>query len=408
MGLRIVILDDDRDAALKLAQRATVDLGHIVDVTADPAEFRELVLSERYDLQIVDHRLPNAEASVGLRDGPSIVAVTAAQGAHVPTVFLTQWATDCADRVNEFDPRLVCIVIEKPTVTDIDTWTAQIHLAIDRVGAHVPDHLPETLGVPLSDTDSDFFKLSVRCLHALDEEDRDDLEAEVSQELYDRLDPVWSACDADWLKLQRFGDAIMVIDRGSDSELPTEEEVLEGEEDYGSGSLIVGRPMVVEEVGSICTPAASGKDWRRYPFVEVTINKRAQQFHVDTGSFYSFIGRDFLRDSGVPEPRTRWMARSVRDSSGRGDTQFHKPVTIPMLVDGPVGHVELAVHIYIVKHWRSMGNVLNHPCVHQRCPGSVDGQCGRRLGLMGRGLLYHLEHGVWHFKPDSGEFVPVP
>src|SRR5205823_884407 len=132
-------------------------------------------------------------------------------------------------------------------------------------------------------------------LHALTEEERDALEVQATLELHDKLIDIWDATDADWVKLQRFRDTVLVADRGLDADLPSIEDVWDSEVELDSGALIVGRPVVIEEMASpgpvVCTPRGH-KDWRRYAYVRLIIGRYDREFHLDTGSPQSYISRD--------------------------------------------------------------------------------------------------------------------
>lgn len=407
---KALVLDDDEGVELQLACKATRALGFSVDATADPARFHRLVLAKNYDVLIVDYKLRNALEAVGLRDGPALVAVTAAMGANTPTIMLTAFGAECKARMREFDPRLIYAVVDKPADTSVDKWTESLGRAIQEVEEEAGEDQPESLGVAAAQLDSSFFKLSASELHDLDDSDRAELEAAVSLELYDLLEPIWEACDADWLKLQRVGDTIMVIDRGKDADLPDSDDVVESEAENQSGILIVGRPMVVEEVAALgpidCTPAGY-KNWRRYPYVRLTIGSRLREFHLDTGNPTSVMSHEFLEAAGVPLPSQGFKNVVVSDLSGQREPQRQLPVDVVVYVDGPHGNAELQVTVQSVKGWRSGRNLFNSACSQGRCPGSSEGQCGRRLGLMGRDLLYCLRNGKWEFDPATGAFAPT-
>lgn len=409
--MKVLILDDAEETDLAIAEKATTDLGYAVDGTPDPARFRVIAREERVDLQIVDHSLSNAEERVGLRDGPEVVAVTAAEAGLVPTIFLTNWGADCARRMAELDPRLVYIIVEKPTSLDFEDWKDKIRHAIHELESQPAPRAPEPLGILVADMDSEFFRVSAQVLHTLTEDDRDSLEARANLELHDRVLPVWAATDADWLMLQRIGDTVLVTDRGSDDALPTVDAVFDAEEDRGWGALIMGRPTIVEETLSVglvdCSPPNAHRDWRRYTYVRLSVGDHQREFHLDTGSPASFISRELLDEASFATPRLKAKSSQVRDLGGRKEVLFQLPIDVLLHVDGPEGNVALSARLQAVKNWKAV-TMLNPRCSGQRCPASQNGQCGRRLGLMGRDLLYHLPNGVWQFQPRSGQFYPLP
>jgi CheY-like chemotaxis protein len=415
--MHIAILDDDRDTALGVAVEALRHLGHTVDAFSDPADYYRSVLAGGFDMQVVDCKLPNAQESVGLHDGPAVVAFTAASGGNLPTVFLTNFGRDAEDRMKEFDPRLVYTVHEKPTEHDLATWSHAIDHAIEAVTSKAPEYMPESLGVSAMGLANEFFQLKTADLERLSEDERDDLEGQATIELADQLNPIWAACDSDWLKLQRFGEAVLVVDRGMDAGLPSLDDLEASERSYDAGGLIVGRPLIIEEFSSgatgprhliDCSPEGGGKDWARYPFVRLTVGEVEREFHLDTGNPLSLVARDLLLQAGVALPRRGYKNVTVQDLAGQGDTQKHLPVVTPVSIDGPDGNVELHIELQAVKRWERTVNVLNRPCDKQRCPGSRDRQCARRLGLMGRDLLYELDSGAWLLLPQNGQFVPAP
>ncbi|MGH9640859.1 MAG: hypothetical protein ACRD3Q_00390, partial [Terriglobales bacterium] len=154
-----------------------------------------------------------------------------------------------------------------------------------------------------------------------------------------------------------------------------------------------------------CTPDLKSHDWRRYPFVRLVFPGGERDFHLDTGSSTSYISREFLA-ANTEMPRLRPKRHVVSDLSGRELTVSQLPVNLGLHVSGPDGNVELSVMVQAVKDWRR-ATLLNPPCEGQRCPGSLERQCGRRLGLIGRDMLYRHSQGGWQFDTESGQFYAL-
>lgn len=400
-----VLILDDADTALRAAADATDSLGHDVEGTTDPAEFRDAARRHQPDIQIVDFSLPEMEEQLGLRDGPELVAVDAAEFGHVPTVFLTDFPPDCTERVAELDPRLLYTIVEKPMETSPEAWREPVRRAIAEIQAQPSFGSKSRLGVSTSALEASFYRLSPSDLHALTEDERDEIETDAVLELHEHLLPVWEACDEDWLMLQRLGETIIVTDRGVDDTLPTEDSVRNVEVMRGSGALVLGRPTVLEETGVIdCTPRKHDKDWRRYPFVRLIVAEDERDFHIDTGNPESLISREYLSDN-VALPPLRSKRRVVSTPDGVCDVQKQSPVDVDLHVSGPDGNVPVSMRLLAVKDWHQSN--LNAACEGQLCPRSADRQCGRRLGLMGRDLLYRFDSGIWQFDPRSGRFYPL-
>ena len=408
MSETIYIVDDEEDTDLQLAEQAARELGYTVAACGDPGAFRRTRSADRF-IQIVDYALPQIDEPGGLRNGPELVAVMAAESGPTPTVYLTNFPPDCRKRVAELDPRLIHTVVAKPDNPQVADWVERLAPAIDEMRERAGDGPVDPLGVPVKALKARFFHLPARQLHELSEAAREELEAAANLELHDHVVDVWDATSADWIMFQRVGGTVLVMARGEDRNLPTVDELLDVEEDRGWGALVTGRPALVEEISTTelvtCTPLGH-KDWRRYPFVRLAIGSFQREFHLDTGSHFSFISRELLDDAGIEMPRRKAKSRVVGDLSGRRDALSQLPVEVSLHVDGPRGNVGISLQLQAVKGWQR-AKVLNHPCTGQGCPGSSGAQCGRRLGLMGRDLLYELAEGSWRFNPATGQFYPA-
>ena len=175
-SMQVLILDDDEQTDLVAMTQAASALGYEVDCTADPGHFREAARTRRHQFQIVDYDIPSAQDTVGLRDGPDLVALNAAEFINLPTVFLTNYAPDCVSRLGECDPRLVATVVEKPASTAPQAWCQTLDRAINVLSSHPDYDHAQLLGVPLVALQSEFFRLSRADLQALGEEARDEVE----------------------------------------------------------------------------------------------------------------------------------------------------------------------------------------------------------------------------------------
>jgi len=90
-GMRILVIEDDREAATYLLKGLT-ESGHVVDHAADGNDGLHMALSGHYDVLIVDRMLPT-------RDGLSIIAALRAAGDHTPALVLSALG-DVDDRVD--------------------------------------------------------------------------------------------------------------------------------------------------------------------------------------------------------------------------------------------------------------------------------------------------------------------
>ena len=79
--MRILVIEDDRDAATYLIKGLT-ESGHVVDHAADGRDGLQLALAGGYDILVVDRMLP------GL-DGLSLIAALRATGADTPILILS-------------------------------------------------------------------------------------------------------------------------------------------------------------------------------------------------------------------------------------------------------------------------------------------------------------------------------
>ena len=79
--MRILIIEDDRDAAAYLV-KAFREAGHIVDHAADGVDGYELAHEGGYDVAIVDRMLPKM-------DGLSLIGALRAQGNETPALILS-------------------------------------------------------------------------------------------------------------------------------------------------------------------------------------------------------------------------------------------------------------------------------------------------------------------------------
>jgi CheY-like chemotaxis protein len=396
-----VLVLDDAETDLDAMACAANALGHQVDSTTRPEEFRDMARDRSRDIQVVDCRLPGWS-------GPELVAITGAESRHVPTVFLTNYAPDCERDLADFDPRLISTTVAKPPGPSGEDWQELLGEAIDELASRPSFEDPEPIGVSTSELRSDFFSLPPGEVDSLSEDVRDELEGRVTADLHRPMLSAWDACADDWLMLQRVDDTVMITDRGGDDELPTIDAVHETELDRSSPALIMGRPAVLEETtGGLvdCSPESKNHDWRGYPFVRLIFPDSECDFHLDTGNPISYISREFLAEN-AELPRVRPKSTIISNLFGREDTVSQLPVDLGLHVSGPDGNVELSVRLQAVKNWHR-ATMLNPGCSGQRCPGSLHGQCGRRFGLIGRDVLYRHSGGVWHFDPDKGQFYAL-
>lgn len=399
-----VLILDDKKVDLETMVDAAEALGLDVRSTQDPGTFREAAGAGEHDLQIVDHKLDLPVDVPGAGDGPGIVALSAAMASNVPTVMLTNFTPDCEAHLAKYDPRLITTVVPKPALRTVAEWRAQLEPAIEEVTSRPAPDRGELLGVSLAENPTPFFDLQPNALKALDEDSRDDLESAAGLGLHSAMQPIWAACDDDWLLLQRSEDTVLVVDRGHDNRLVSDEAMAASEADRGSVALLIGRPTMLEETASLidCAPGMHN-DWRRYPYVRLIVGSDEREFHLDTGSNTSFMSLDYLKARlGLRPRRTKVSIVEVPD--GRAASQFEIPVDVDMHVSGASGgNIQVSLQVRAVRKW-SRGSMLNPPCAGQLCPDSEHGQCGRRLGLMGRDLLYAFEHGLWQFDPSTGRF----
>jgi CheY-like chemotaxis protein len=398
---------DNRTSNLKKVASAAEELGYTVRSTPDPEEFLEIARESRHKLQIVDFRLDGIEQQVGMRDGLELVAVSAAESSHTPTVFFTNWSGDAVERLGEFDPRLVATMMQKPVGHDQTDWRDRLGNAIRELRANEAFEHPAQIGLPIREVRSKFFLISVPELHTLDEDSRDALELEATEELHAYLDSAWTACDDDWLMISRVDDAVLIVDRGLDRDLPGVGEVRDLEAERQAGILTVGRPTFLEEVADEpidCTPAPP-RNWRRYPFVTLIVGGEAErEFHLDTGAPRSHISREFVLSATDAELKNPKPGKIF--NFGRMETRHRQPVELPLHVVGPQGNFFVSLTLQAVKNWHDF-EMLNPRCGGQRCPRSGRGQCGRRIGLLGRDLLYELDDGTWQFDPSTGQFFAL-
>jgi len=398
---------DNKSANLRQMCSAAKELGHTVCATGDPREFLDLARRCGHDLQIVDFKLEGIEEQVGIRDGLELVAVSAAESKHIPTVFFTNWSGDAEGRLREFDPRLVATMMQKPLGDAQGDWREKLARAIHNLATAPSFEHPEQIGLAASEMRSRFFSCPVSELHELGEAARDVIEIEATEELLPYLESAWPACEDDWLMVSRVDDAILVVDRGPDRDLPTVDEVRDMEAEREAGILTVGRPSFLEEAGGApiaCTPGEP-RNWRRYPFVSLILGGRTErEFHLDTGAPRSYISREFVletTDVVLKNPSPGQIS-----NFGESVVRQKQSVELPLHIAGPHGNFSLSLTMEAVKNWHEF-EMLNPWCSGARCPQSDRGQCGRRLGLIGRDLLYGLESGVWQFDPATGQFFAL-
>ncbi len=80
-SMRILIIEDDRDAAAYLV-KAFREVGHIADHAADGLDGYEMAREGAYDVAIVDRMLPKM-------DGLSLIGALRAQGVETPALILS-------------------------------------------------------------------------------------------------------------------------------------------------------------------------------------------------------------------------------------------------------------------------------------------------------------------------------
>jgi two-component system OmpR family response regulator len=81
MAMRILIIEDDRDAADYLV-KAFREVGHVADVAFDGEEGLALGLDGQYDAMVVDRMLPK-------RDGLSVIGALRAKNVQTPVLILS-------------------------------------------------------------------------------------------------------------------------------------------------------------------------------------------------------------------------------------------------------------------------------------------------------------------------------
>jgi two-component system OmpR family response regulator len=79
--MRLLIIEDDRDAAEYLA-KAFREVGHVADLAGDGEEGLAMALASAYDVLIVDRMLPK-------REGLSVIAALRAEGNETPVLILS-------------------------------------------------------------------------------------------------------------------------------------------------------------------------------------------------------------------------------------------------------------------------------------------------------------------------------
>src|SRR5215468_5786088 len=80
-GMRLLIIEDDRDAADYLV-KAFREVGHVVEHAGDGEEGLALALDGRYDVLIVDRMLPKL-------DGLAVIGALRAKGVETPALILS-------------------------------------------------------------------------------------------------------------------------------------------------------------------------------------------------------------------------------------------------------------------------------------------------------------------------------
>lgn len=404
------VLDDAKRTDLKHASEALRALGHEVESLDSPQDFR--VASRRApDLQVVDHKIKKLERTKGPRNGTELVAVSAAERGAVETVLLTNFEPDCKKRVASLDPRLPATVVQKPpTGGAIDEWIMTLAPAIEEIKGRKVNHRGERLGINASEVQQRLFHSSLKEVRSLGLRERDRAESDALLELHPKMSGIWRSCESDWVLLCRVEGEIIVLDRGVDETLLSDDDVIDREEDYDSPCMVVGRPTLVEEGNTlapiICTPSG-GKDWKRYPFVRIRVGDQDRDYHLDTGSGESFISRELLQEQKIELPKKVSKRTVVTDLGGYESVEKKLPVRVPIHIRGPVDSPRLEFDVQAVSNWAD-ARLLNPPCDGQKCPDSEGVQCGRRHGLMGRDLLYAFSDGVWTFDPASSWTYPRP
>lgn len=89
--MRILVIEDDREIAAFI-KKGMVEAGHVVDLAMTGRDGLFLAAGEKFDVVIVDRRLPEM-------DGLSIVKTLRASGIKTPVLFLTTM-TGVGDRVD--------------------------------------------------------------------------------------------------------------------------------------------------------------------------------------------------------------------------------------------------------------------------------------------------------------------
>lgn len=405
--MRLLLLDDATKTDLVAMEQAATSLGHDVVCTHDLDAFLATARQQRNEIEgyVVDFSIPDSRDTPGLRDGPDVVSLDAAESYPIPTMFLTNYPPDCDRRLNECDPRLIATVVAKPTKSSVTAWAEAMQSGFSELNRAGSNDQPESLGIPLDSILSPFFGMSPQELLNVPDAERDRLEIAAAGEIHTALGPIWRACADDWLMLQAVDGVVLVAGRGSDDSLPTIDSVQDIEFDRAAPALVVGRPSIIEELGLIdCSPPRY-KNWRRYPFVRLIVGTDQREFHLDTGSPTSYISLEFV-EAHIEMPRVKTKRSNLGNLGGQEETISEIPVDVPLHVAGPRGNVALDVRLSAVKDWHT-ASILNPRCDEQKCPRSSGGQCGRRLGLIGRDTLYTYLTGVWQLDPITGQFFAV-
>ena len=402
--MNALVFDDSTKVDLPLMTGAAESLGLHVKSTASLEQFLKLSEADDYDVNIVDFKSKRVQPGGCLRDGTDVVALSAAQSRNIPSVLFTNFRPDCERRLEQHDPRLLATVVSKPKSSRTDDWAAELKKAIGSLKPIPPRDPDALLSVPLDRLATPFFRLSLSDLRGLEEAEREELELQAGLELHPHMLPVWRACRSDWLMLQRHGNVILVVERGSNDSPPSLDSVAISEDRRHSVALLLGRPSVVEEGPTAfeCSPDHP-KDWRRYPYVSLIVNSgEEREFHLDTGTPTSYISYEFL-EKQVAIPAIKPHVTILADIGGRKDSQHQVPVNVDLHVVSADGNAPMAIKMHAVKGW-ARRTVLNSPCKGLLCPKSSKPQCGRRYGLMGRDVLYAFADGGWIFDPKTGRF----
>lgn len=395
--MRIIWIDDyAKDSSLgriwDALERASEDPAF--DMGGEPAAMRCVDVDQfllecektTYDLAVIDYKIPPTTGEI-------VASRLLARSGSIRIIFLSAWVAQF-NPVRNLDPRATFTTLAKPIVAESDEdWYARLTVAIKYVlGSALVDWVGFECDVE-----------SVPCVsdrHALDSLDFHEQMSsvdELTRILETTYDDVFGTTSATWLVVTwptggvaRWGEI--------DDPMPTEEEREDIEESFDELSLVISKPLHVEEVGgtwSSCRPGPNG-DSDLYPSLRMELPGWMGYLNVDTGSVASFISYERLvASTGVSwlPTRNRYSWSPERILVGPSRREF-RPVSAVVdqqaEVDSRDGTVSVRVRLRVVDPFYGTG--VAKTCRVGNCEGSSlrkDGLywCGHRAGLLGRDLL---------------------